>query len=98
MNPSDAIIHGQRAARKVLRLVGDCPACRSVAKHADDTPPHGIERPVRHRHYFLNPATDLQVLVNVWPDGVIDAAFESAPGVFGPPQSVRRSESEVVTP
>lgn len=68
----------------------------AVVLDADDCDPRGIPRPeVRRRYYFVDPATDLQVLVNVWPDGTLDAAFESEPGVFGAPQRVRRTESEV---
>lgn len=70
----------------------------TVLKAVDNCPPHGIPRPAerRSRHYFVNPDTQLQVLVNVWPGGELDAAFETEPGVFGSPVPVRRSESEVV--
>ena len=68
----------------------------AVVLDQDDTPPHGIPRERRVRHYFVNPDTDLQVLVNVWPDGSLDAAFETEPGVFDAPVLVRRTESEVV--
>ena len=81
----DPVMRGNGLAHTILKAVDDCP-------------PHGLPRPTetRTRHYFVNPATQLQVLVNVWPGGEIDAAFESAPGVFGVPVPVRRSESEVV--
>lgn len=82
---NDPFLRGNGLARTVLRSVDDCN-------------PHGIPRPheVRHRHYYLDPATQLQVLVSVWPDGSMDAAFESEPGVFGVPVPARRVESEVV--
>jgi hypothetical protein len=82
LNP---MMRGNSLAHTILRAVDDCD-------------PHGIPRPEerRTRHYFVDPATDRQVVVNVWPSGELDAAFESEPGVFGVPVPVRRTESEIV--
>lgn len=97
---SSADVRDLTPPRGVIRSLTDIARAQTLLRRAPDTNAYDVVAETesnRTRHYFVNPATDLQVMVNVWPGGYVDIAFEHAPGVFGPPIAVRRIEREAVT-